>query len=367
MATEVLTLNGLTLTAERPARATRPPVLFLHGILGGAWYFDWYQRFFAERGYPAYALNLRGHHGSRPVDDLGGVSMQDYVDDALEAAHWLARAGDDGAAVRPVVVGHSMGGLLAQKVAEADAASAVVLMCAVPPKGIYPVRTAQFFLRQFKYLPALLRSRPLAASRGDAAALFFNALPPAERAAAYARLVPESGRALREIAFGAVTVDASRVRCPVLSVVASHDQAMAPSIGYKLARRYDGPVREYYNHAHFIVREPGWEGPAAEIEHWIDGRLRLGGHPAPGIIHLRHLARRKGAVIRLRFDDGHAIVARLIAIDFEAPAELIYEVLALIHVGPSHLSPVHPGMVAAMNLERVVELEEMADGDGRMG
>jgi pimeloyl-ACP methyl ester carboxylesterase len=52
-------------------------------------------------------MNLRGHHGSRPVRDIGKVSLTDYVADALEVAAALKN---------PIVIGHSMGGLIAQKV-----------------------------------------------------------------------------------------------------------------------------------------------------------------------------------------------------------------------------------------------------------
>ena len=72
-----LRIVDLLLDVALPARPSRPPMLMVHGIMGGSWYFAKWLEFFATRGHPAYALNLRGHHGSRPVDDFGRVSVMD--------------------------------------------------------------------------------------------------------------------------------------------------------------------------------------------------------------------------------------------------------------------------------------------------
>jgi pimeloyl-ACP methyl ester carboxylesterase len=252
-------IGDLTLTVDRPAGPTRPPILFVHGMFGGAWYFERYQTFFAARGYPAYAVNLRGHHGSRPVADLGRVSVLDYVADATEAALRIGA---------PIVVGHSMGGLITQKLAEAGVARAAVLLCAAPPRGI-PVTSLRLIGRQLKYLPALLRWQPVRGASADHDALTLNRVPEQERAALHDRFVLESGRAALEMSLGRIAVDASRVTCPVLCVTASDDRLVAPRIARRIAARYGAPLMQFPGHAHFIVGEPDWEGPATEIEAWL--------------------------------------------------------------------------------------------------
>jgi hypothetical protein len=111
--------------------------------------------------------------------------------------------------------------------------------------------------------------------------------------------------------------------------------------------------------------EPGWETPLREMEHWLDQTLRLGRHTTPGSIRLHELARHRGHTVRLAFRDGHVIVAKVIAVDFEEPAEIIYEVHAVMEVGPSHLAAVRPGRVAAAPLEQLRDFAIMGDGDGR--
>src|ERR671929_1502515 len=119
-------LGGLTAVVEDAASRSRPSLLFIHGMFAGAWQFEGLQRYFAALGYPSHAINLRGHHGSRPVPDLGKVSVLDYVDDALPVARALGR---------PIVIGHSMGGLITQKLAEAGAISAGLVPSAAGPQG----------------------------------------------------------------------------------------------------------------------------------------------------------------------------------------------------------------------------------------
>src|SRR4051794_30593432 len=104
MAREMV-VNGLTVTVEESTSpSTKPPVLFIHGIFAGAWVFEGYQRLFAEHGYKTYALDLRGHGASPPAPAPGRVTVEEYVADAFEVARSLGR---------PVVIGHSMGGLIA--------------------------------------------------------------------------------------------------------------------------------------------------------------------------------------------------------------------------------------------------------------
>ena len=254
-------VGDLTVAVERPATATtKPPVLLIHGMFGGAWYWAKYQELLARHGYESHAINLRGHHGSRPVADVGKISIRDYVDDALEVARTLRN---------PIVIGHSMGGLIAQKLAEAGACRAAVFMAAAPPRWIPPVSWL-LLRKQLKYTRALVMHEPLLPKRRDADALMFNRTPLQDRAEFYARLVPESGKAGFELSFGVVAVHASRVTAPVLVIGGHDDHFVVPRVHRALARKYNAPIRQYDTFAHHIMSEPGWEKPAADVVEWMD-------------------------------------------------------------------------------------------------
>jgi pimeloyl-ACP methyl ester carboxylesterase len=261
MAPQITRVGELTVAVERPAnRSTRPPVLLIHGMFGGAWYWEGYQAFLAKHGYESHALNLRGHHGSRPVVDIGKVPLEAYVEDALQVAATLRN---------PLVIGHSMGGLIAQKVAEAGACRALVLLASAPPRWI-PVVTWLLLRKELKYATELLLHRPLLPDRGDADDLMFNRTPLAERGPFYERLIPESGRAGFDMAFGVVGVNASRVTAPVLVVTGTDDKFVAPRVARALAAKYRAPLKRYESFAHHIMGEPGWERPAADIVAWLN-------------------------------------------------------------------------------------------------
>lgn len=254
-------LGDLTVAIERPASPRgRPPVLLIHGMFAGAWYWEGYQRVLAERGYESHAINLRGHHGSRPVPDIGKVRVRDYVEDALEVARALER---------PIVIGHSMGGLIAQKVAESGACRALVLICPAPPFGI-PVVSRILLAKMAKFAWPLLTFGPLFPDRADADTLIFTRTPVEERAAFYEKLVPESGRAGVDISIGAIRVDAKRITAPMLVLTAKEDVFVVPRVARAIARKHRAEVREYDRFAHQIITEPGWEKPAADVAAWLD-------------------------------------------------------------------------------------------------
>ncbi|HEU6452835.1 MAG TPA: alpha/beta fold hydrolase [Gemmatimonadaceae bacterium] len=258
-----LTFPGqITATVADAAGDRQSLLLLIHGMFGGAWQFEEWQRRLAARGRSSVAIDLRGHGASGGITDIGTVSLADYVNDAIGVARELGT---------PEVVGHSMGGLVAQKLAEKGAVSAAVLICSAPPRWI-PALGTELLARMMKYSAALILSRPLVPLRSDADALFLDHIPVAERDEIFARIQPESGRAARELALGAMTVDAKRVSCPVLSIGAADDHFLPPRIARATARKYDAEYREYAGHGHYIVGEPGWERVADDVAEWLATR-----------------------------------------------------------------------------------------------
>lgn len=264
MAPQIIRVGDLTVAVVRPPSPSgKPPVLLIHGMCGGAWYWEDYQALLARHGYESHAINLRGHHGSRPVPNIGKVSVSEFVADALEVARSLKN---------PIVIGHSMGGLIAQKLAETGACRAAVLMAAAPPRWI-PVVSWLVLRKQVKYARALFLFEPLLPDRKDADAIMFNRTPIADRDKFYPRLVPESGKAGLQLSFSTIGVRESRVSAPVLVVSGRDDQFVVPRVARAIARKYKAPLKEYESFAHHIMSEPGWERPAADIVKWMDQQI----------------------------------------------------------------------------------------------
>jgi pimeloyl-ACP methyl ester carboxylesterase len=253
-------IDGLALVAARPARETGAPLLLIHGLFAASWMFERWTPFFAQRGRAAFALDLRGHGASDRVADRGRVSLNDHIDDVRRVAHGLGRV---------VVVGHSMGALLAQKLAESGSVDAAVLVSPAPPRGI-PLVSLPLIARQIKYVPALLGSREIRVGRADADAIIFNRVPSDERPALYSRLEPDSGRAGREIMLGAVAVDERRVRCPVLVLSGDADRFVPLRVARRVAAKYAATLHVLPGRGHLVMREPGWAEAAGEVAGWVD-------------------------------------------------------------------------------------------------
>ncbi len=227
----------------------------------GAWVYEGLVPFLAARGRTASAISFRGHPPHAPLTEIGRVSLSDYCDDAAVAARSLDR---------PILLGHSMGGLVALMLASRGLARAAVLVSPAPPRGV-SVLSPRVLLRMTRHLPALLLSRPLAPTPGDLDAMVLNRVPPDRRAAIASRFVPDSGRAAREMAFGAHRVPAESVRVPLLFVASSDDRFIPPGVVQRVAARYSAPLHLAEGHGHFLFGEPGWEPHAAAIADFMDG------------------------------------------------------------------------------------------------
>jgi pimeloyl-ACP methyl ester carboxylesterase len=107
----------------------KTPILFVHGAWHGAWCWnEFFLPYFAERGYASYALSLQGHGSSDIKKRLNSLRISDYVEDVARVAADLPTP--------PILVGHSMGGLIVQKYLENNSAPSAVLLASLPYSGL---------------------------------------------------------------------------------------------------------------------------------------------------------------------------------------------------------------------------------------
>jgi len=234
-------------------------VLCLHGLFAGSWVYERFLPLVAERGHPAAALSFRGHPPARPIPAIGRASIAAYCHDAAEAARALDR---------PIVIGHSLGGLVALLLAARNLVRAAVLVSSAPPRGI-TVLSPALLLRMPRYLPALLFSRAFLPRPRDLDALVLNRVPVSEREQYRVRFVPDSGRATRQAALGTSDADLSSTRTPLFVVSGDEDRFVPLGVARRIAQRYDAPLHVAHGHGHFLFGEPGWEIHAAAILDWI--------------------------------------------------------------------------------------------------
>lgn len=240
----------------------KPPIVVVHSAFADHRPYENYLRRFSEAGFDCYAISRRGRAG-RPSSELEGVRVADYCDDVLAVLDEI-----DG---EPIVVGHSLGGVIGQRVAEAGRCRMLVLVAAAPPWALAPSLHSTLALSS--RMPAILLGRPFMISEAGASRLMLNAFPASDRRRVYARFPRESGAAFRELLTGRVRVDASKVKCPVFYVRGDADRVISERVGRRIAERYGGDYEEYAGHGHWFAEEPGWERPAAGILSWIESKL----------------------------------------------------------------------------------------------
>ncbi len=246
------------LVAEPEGGPSRGPVVFLHGGLDThESYAGWLQRF-AEAGHEGFAASRRGRRGIPPQEALG-VTLEDYLDDTMAVL--------DEVEGKPIVIGHSLGGVLALKLAELDRCAAAVLMAPAGPGPLIPQPRSLPLL--LSYLPGIMRGDPFLPDRSDSGRVFMNCMTSGEADAVYGKLVPESGVAFRQLMFGSMRIRPAGVRCPVLCVAGREDRTVAPAQIRSAARRFDGDLREYVGHGHLLIHERGWERIADDVIAWV--------------------------------------------------------------------------------------------------
>jgi pimeloyl-ACP methyl ester carboxylesterase len=100
------------------------PVILVHGSVNSALVWTFWQQSLANEGWASYAIDLRGHGRSAALD-LSRTSMHDYAADVRTLALQFKRL--------PVIMGWSMGGLVAMMIAAEGVASACVALAPSTP------------------------------------------------------------------------------------------------------------------------------------------------------------------------------------------------------------------------------------------
>lgn len=247
-------------------------IFMIHGMWGGPWYWANYRSVFEQEGYRCVATTLLYHDmdpQGTPDPRLGTTSLLDYAD-ALERE--IKQLG-----VKPIVMGHSMGGLLAQILAERGLVKAVVLIAPAAPAGVMALKPSvikSFWSVQTQW--GFWR-KPMRQTFSEAAYSMLHLLPGKEQKESYDKFVYESGRAAFELGYwlidskSASKVNAAKVTCPVLVVAGAEDRITPASVVRQVAKKYSAvsSYKEFKNHAHWMVAEPRWQEVAEYISDWL--------------------------------------------------------------------------------------------------
>lgn len=248
---------------------TKSPVLMIHGAFCGPWSLDGLKDKFEIAGYDVTVPCLRFHDGSPVPAALGSTSLGDYVADLEEEIAALDAP--------PILVGHSMGGLLAQMLAARNTVAALILLAPSAPWGVAPTTLFEIGAAHAMHLNPGYWNKVLEPSRDVALAHSLDKLPRDMRDAVYGRFVSESGRATFEIMNWALdmnqasAVDAASVTAPLLFLTGSDDRINPPSTVAHIAARYGSRATADVlpGMGHWLIGEPGWDVLADKALSWL--------------------------------------------------------------------------------------------------
>jgi len=222
-------------------------LIFVHGINAHADEWQPFIKYFSERNFSCKAVNLREGLNLRKT------RFRDYVNKVK-------------AMVTPedIVIGHSMGGLIVQKIAEETTIRGGIAICPAPPRGIKlsGIRLSS----SLRYLPNIIIKKPFKINFSFYTKYLLNCLGEKESREIYEDQIEESAIVHYEIAMNKIAVDESKVKCPLFFIATKDDRACPSEMVGKIAEKYNADFK-VYNGCHHIFAN--WQDIAEGIQNFM--------------------------------------------------------------------------------------------------
>jgi len=235
-----------------------------------------WQKFFEGKGYKTLAPPWPHKDGSadelrkRQPNDvaLATLTLQEVIDSYANIIKALPG--------KPIVIGHSLGGLMTQIIVNHDLAAAGIAIHPVPPLGVFPY--------EFTFLKAGWKSLGLFTSLKktylmsfkDWQYAFVNGMPLDEQQKAYEEnTIPESKTVARGGLTSAAKVDFAKEHAPLLITSGDQDTIIPAHLNMRNFKAYKKnssvlDYKEFKGRNHFVVGQKTWKEDAEYIAEWIE-------------------------------------------------------------------------------------------------
>ncbi|HQR52717.1 MAG TPA: alpha/beta fold hydrolase [Burkholderiales bacterium] len=251
---------------RRAAGASRhPPLLFVHGGYVSASCWDvYFLPYFSRHGFECHALDLSGHGASEGREHLNSFGLDDYAADVARTAAALGEP--------PILLAHSMGTSIAERVAEREPVRAAVLMSPVPAMGTLAaamklaLAEPAFFTEVSRASQGRYTAKTLRLMRD----IYYSPdMSPEELVRFQVHFQPESSRAVTELTLLGLRAPRRLPRIPALVLGGECDAVFPPSLLCFSAIRWNAKLVEVPRAGHTIMLDRHWERAASEILHWL--------------------------------------------------------------------------------------------------
>lgn len=249
------------------------PVVFVHGAFCGGWAFDRFREPFETAGFETHAPNLPYHERGADLEELAKSGLKDY---AHAIAHYVREL-----RAPPVLIGHSLGGLVSQLVAAQVDVQGLVLLAPSAPWGVMPTTLEEHGNHLGLTLLGDYWRRPIPPDYRVARSNTLDRLAREDARRAFARFVPESGRAVREAmqwwldASMAGQAPVYRIAAPVLAIGGGKDRVNPASTVRRIVNRFpegQAHFHEFPEMSHWLIGEPEAPQVSEFVLAWIYAR-----------------------------------------------------------------------------------------------
>lgn len=264
---------------------TPQDVLLVHGTWGHGRGWDDFAAELTARGFRVHAPDLPAHGHAKEIDvwqtaeEVTRLGLTDYVDALARVAGTLETP--------PLIVGHSLGGLLAQLLAARVPHRGVVLLAPAPAAGVFAFYPSMLRL-WIRYLPRWVQGRPMfPVGKRTWDRYVCNTTDARTSEEHYADLCAESGRVYREMVLWPLDpkrssrVDFDKVTGDVLVLAGSADRCCVPAMCRATAARYRGRAEyvELDGVDHMMIAGPHLPATLAAFDAWTAARGITGNGP----------------------------------------------------------------------------------------
>ncbi|WP_194918876.1 alpha/beta hydrolase [Catenulispora rubra] len=258
---------------------TPTPVIFIHGLWLHATSWEPWIDLFQQEGYAPSAPGWPGDPDTVEEARANPESIADHgIDDVVE--HYAAIIGE--LPVLPILVGHSFGGMIAQKLLGQNLAAAAVAIDAAQIKGVLPLPLSALraTLPVFKNPGNKHKAVSLTAEQFRFA--FGNAVSPEESNTLYEQWsIPAPGKPLFEAAaanfnpHSPAKVDtANEMRGPLLLMTGGKDHTVPEAVTRATLKQYRHSeavtdITDFPDRGHSLTIDSGWREVADTALRWL--------------------------------------------------------------------------------------------------
>lgn len=251
-------------------------IIFVHGMFQNPVSWEGWKHFLESRGHevtaPAWPLH-EGQPGAlraNPPEGLGELRLDDVV------AHIESAIGGG---EKPVVIGHSVGGLIVQILLNRGLIAAGVAISSVAPNAMVDLDWS-FIKNSAIIANPLMGNKPVEMDLETFHGAFANTLSPEAAAQAFERTATHDSRnVLRDCMGPSGRVDLEKPHAPLLLIAGEEDKIIPADLNRKNHEAYGEAtgitdLKTFPERSHFICNEPGWEEVAAYAADWLEGLVQ---------------------------------------------------------------------------------------------